>query len=207
MKINKLLKIGSMCLISLGLLTGCESQRKTLYPQIEQKEINSPSLEKPFIPGIPMDYYINEEEQKPLIYFVPIKDNRVAIYDVKYTNPITKYENSDPQFIYTTTLPYEVKKTEYKNIYQIIMQANEKQLKNLPKLMSDAHNKENQIILDITEKDGLFLIGWEYTSIFNEVTNTTEYKINKLNKNDLLGKNKIQKTYLSPSIYANFTNK
>ncbi|CAM4051607.1 hypothetical protein [Catellicoccus marimammalium] len=206
MKVNKWLVVGILGLTGLGLLTGCGDKKETAStPSSSEVQQKTPTAEEPFIEGVPMDYYVDEEVKKPRIYFVPTKDHKVEIYDVSYEDEETgkeDYKKNEPKFIYATTLPYKVEKTDRKGVYQIIMQANEEELEKLPEMMDSNCNSKDQIIYDVTEKDGQLYVGDEWTASYNVDKDKPEYKKENLTKDDLLGKNERGAVYLSPSSYT-----
>lgn len=207
MKVNKWLVAGIVGLTGLGLLTGCGDKKETAStPSSSEVQQKTPTAEEPFIEGVPMDYYVDKDVEKPLVYFVPVKDHKVEIYDVDYNNEgeaegANDFKTNKPKFIYATTLPYKVEKTDRKGVYQIIMQANEEELEKLPKLLSDSYDKNKQVVLDVTEKDGQIYVELVYDLSFNDKTKKTEYKKNNWTKDDLLGLGDKRPIYLSPSHY------
>lgn len=211
MKVNKWLVAGIVGLTGLGLLTGCGDKKETAStPSSSEVQQKTPTAEEPFIEGVPMDYYVGEEGKelkKPDLYFVPTKDHKVEIYDVNYNDDGEKeglqdYKHNDPKFVYTVTLPYKVEKTNHEGIYQIIMQANEEKLEKLPEIMDSNCNSKDQIVYDVTEKDGQLYVGDEWTASYNVEKDKPEYKKENLTKDDLLGKNEREAVYLSPSSYT-----
>lgn len=202
MKVNKWLVAGIVGLTGLGLLTGCGDKKETAStPSSSEVQQKTPTAEEPFIEGVPMDYYVDEEVKKPDIYFVPTKDHKVEIYDVSYEDEETgekDYKNNDPKFIYTTTLPYKIEKTEHEGVYQIVMQANDDELEKLPEFMDNNHNEKNQIIYDVTEKDGQLYAGIGYIATYNPETKKTDYKKQDSSRKSLLE----GYAYLAPSNYT-----
>lgn len=202
MKVNKWLVAGIVGLTGLGLLTGCGDKKETAStPSSSEVQQKTPTAEEPFIEGVPMDYYVDEEVKKPDIYFVPTKDHKVEIYDVSYEDEETgkeDYKKNEPKFIYATTLPYKVEKTEHKGVYQIVMQANEEELEKLPEFMDDNCNEKNQVIYDVTEKDGQLYAGIGYIATYNPDTKKTEYKKQDSSRESLLK----GYAYLAPSHYT-----